>query len=63
LFSVARLGLFYLGAALLLNGAFIAMAIKLYRKPDTHHAWWLFRFSIYYLALLFAAIAVDVIVF
>ena len=63
LFSVARLGLFYLGAALVLNGAFIAMAIKLYRKPDAQNAWWLFRLSIYYLALLFAAIAVDVIVF
>jgi protoheme IX farnesyltransferase len=62
LFSVARLGLFYLGAALVLNGAFIALAIKLYRKADTQAAWGLFRFSIYYLALLFAAIAVDVIV-
>jgi protoheme IX farnesyltransferase len=62
LFSVGRLGLIYLGAALVLNGAFIAMAVKLYRNPDTKTAWGLFRFSILYLALLFASIAADVLI-
>ncbi len=62
LFSVGRLGLIYLGAALVLNGAFIAMAVKLYRSPDTKTAWGLFRFSILYLALLFASIAADVLI-
>jgi len=62
LFSVGRLGLIYLGAALVLNGAFIAMAVKLYRNPDTKIAWGLFRFSILYLALLFASIAADVLI-
>ncbi|HZK51085.1 MAG TPA: heme o synthase [Actinomycetota bacterium] len=62
LFSVARLGFVYLGAAIVLNGLFIAMAVNLYRKPDTKRAWGLFRFSILYLALLFAAIAIDVLV-
>lgn len=62
LFSVARLGFVYLGAALVLNGIFIALAFNLYRSPDTNKAWGLFRYSILYLALLFAAIALDVLV-
>jgi protoheme IX farnesyltransferase len=62
LFSVARLGFVYLGAAIVLNGLFIAMAVNLYRDPDRTRAWGLFRFSILYLALLFAAIAIDVLV-
>jgi heme o synthase len=62
LFSVARLGYIYLGAAIVLNASFIALAVNLYRDPDTKRAWRLFRFSILYLALLFAAIAVDVLV-
>jgi len=62
LFSVARLGFIYLGSAVVLNGAFIAMGFNLYRNPNTKRAWSLFRFSILYLALLFAAIAVDVLV-
>jgi protoheme IX farnesyltransferase len=62
LFSVARLGLIYLGSAIVLNSIFIVMGVALYRNPDTNRAWSLFRFSILYLALLFAAIAVDVLV-
>jgi heme o synthase len=58
-FSLARMGLVFLGATLVLNGIFIATAVKLWRKPTTRTAWGLFRFSIYYLALLFAAMAVD----
>jgi protoheme IX farnesyltransferase len=58
-FAVGRMGLIYLGAALALNGAFIGYAIKLYRKTATRTAWAMFRFSIYYLALLFLAMAVD----
>ena len=62
LFSVGRMGLVYLASALLLNGAFIAGAVKLYRKPEVEVAWGLFRFSILYLALLFVAIAADVLI-
>jgi heme o synthase len=58
-FTVGRMGLVFLGATLVLNGIFIATAVKLWRKPTTRTAWGLFRFSIYYLALLFAAMAVD----
>jgi protoheme IX farnesyltransferase len=62
-FSVAQMGLIYLVSALVLNGVFVALAVKLFRKPTTRLAWGLFRFSIYYLALLFAAMAVDQLVF
>ncbi|MGH2734599.1 MAG: heme o synthase [Actinomycetota bacterium] len=61
LFSVAQLGMIYLGSALLLNGIFIGGAVRLYRKPDKATAFKLFKFSIYYLALLFFALALDVI--
>jgi protoheme IX farnesyltransferase len=58
-FGVGRMGVIYLGAALVLNGAFIAWAVKLWRQPTSRRAWGLFRFSIYYLALLFGAMALD----
>lgn len=60
LFSVARMGALYLATALVLNLVFIIGAIRLYRTPSAKRAWELFRFSIYFLALLFAAIALDV---
>jgi protoheme IX farnesyltransferase len=59
-FSVGRMGIVYLVAALVLNGIFIGWAIKLWRNPTTRSAWGLFRYSIYYLALLFGAMALDV---
>ena len=58
-FSVAQMGFVYLVAAVALNGVFIGYAIKLWRRPTTRAAWSLFRYSIYYLALLFGAMAVD----
>jgi heme o synthase len=58
-FSIGRMGLIFLGATLVLNGWFVALAVKLWRKPATRTAWGLFKFSIYYLALLFAAMAID----
>jgi len=61
-FSVGQMGLIYLGASLVLNGIFIAWSFKLWRKPSSKGAWGLFRFSIYYLALLFGAMALDVFV-
>ncbi|MFP5297875.1 MAG: heme o synthase [Actinomycetota bacterium] len=59
LFSVAQLGWIYLGSALVLNGVFIWYAVMLYRKPQPRIAWSLFKYSIYYLAALFAAMAID----
>jgi protoheme IX farnesyltransferase len=58
-FSVARMGLLYLVASLILNAGFIAMAVRLYRRPEVRLAWGLFKYSIYYLALLFASAAID----
>ena len=58
-FSVGRMGAIYLASALVLNGIFVYGAIRLYRNTVPTVAWWLFRFSIYYLALLFGAMAAD----
>jgi protoheme IX farnesyltransferase len=58
-FSVGRMGMLYLISALILNGAFIYLAIGLWRRPEPRIAWNLFRFSLYYLALLFIAAAAD----
>ena len=58
-FSVGKMGAIYLAAALVLNGIFIYGAVRLYRNTLPTVAWWLFRFSIYYLALLFGAMAAD----
>ena len=61
-FSVGQMGLIYLGATVALNAVFIGWSFKLWRKPSSKSAWGLFRFSIYYLALLFGAMALDVFV-
>jgi heme o synthase len=58
-FSVAQMGAVYLFSALLLNGIFIYWAARVWRDPAPRVAWSLFRFSIYYLALLFGAVAAD----
>jgi heme o synthase len=60
LFSVAKLGWIYLTVALVLNAIFIGLALQLRKTPQVRIAWDLFRFSIYYLAILFAAMAADV---
>jgi protoheme IX farnesyltransferase len=58
-FSVGRMGMLYLGASVVLNGIFVGWALKLWRRPSVESAWGLFRYSILFLALLFAAMAVD----
>ena len=58
-FSTAKMGWLYLAALIALNGTFIWMAVQLYRDPTPKKAWGLFRFSIYFLAMLFAAMALD----
>ena len=59
-FSLAKMGFVYLAAAVILNALFIGWAIKLWITPSPRVAWGMFRFSIYYLALLFIAAAADV---
>jgi protoheme IX farnesyltransferase len=57
-FGLAGIG--YLVAALALGAAFVWLAIALRRDPTPRRAAGLFHFSLLYLALLFAAMAIDV---
>jgi protoheme IX farnesyltransferase len=56
---VGGMGAVYLAAALLLGGIFIGHAVRLVRQASEQAAMRLFRYSITYLGLLFAAMAVD----
>ncbi len=53
------LGGIYLAAAVVLGGAFIALAVRLLRKPSRRAALRLYLSSLAYLALLFCALAAD----
>jgi protoheme IX farnesyltransferase len=59
LYPAGRMGLLYLAAATILSARFVALAWALWRKPGVGAAMRLFKYSIYYLALLFVAVAVD----
>lgn len=52
-------GVLYLAAASVLGIVFLYYAVALWQRPSGKTAWGLFRYSILYLALLFAAIAAD----
>jgi protoheme IX farnesyltransferase len=58
-FATGMLGALYLGAALLLGTGFVALAARLYRHPSKRSALRLYLSSLAYLALLFAAMAID----
>ena len=58
-FAYGMSGWVYLAAALLLSGVFVAYAVRLYASYSDALARRTFRFSIAYLALLFAALLVD----
>lgn len=58
-FSVGRMGIIYLASSIVLNTVFVGYAVKLYRRTEPRIAWGLFKYSIYYLGLLFTAMAVD----
>jgi len=49
----------YLGAALVLDAGFLALAVRLARRPERRRAALLFHASLLYLALLFVAAALD----
>jgi protoheme IX farnesyltransferase len=53
-------GVVYAAAALALGGAFLLLTLRLRRRPSRAHASLLFHYSLLYLALLFVAMAVDV---
>jgi protoheme IX farnesyltransferase len=59
---VAGMGAIYVGAALLLGGGFTWLAVDLLRTESTKVAMRLFTYSITYITLLFAAMALDVVV-
>jgi len=58
-FLWGTLGLPYLVTALVLGAVFFVLAVGLRREPTPRRAALLFHFSLLYLALLFAAMAVD----
>ena len=67
LFAVARMGLIYLGAAVVLGAIFLWQALRLWRigtspEASTTGAIRLYKYSITYLTLLFLAVAIDAIV-
>jgi heme o synthase len=59
LFPVAGMGRFYLASAAILGGVFVGYAVRVVREGGTRSAMNLFRYSITYLGLLFAAVAAD----
>ena len=58
-FLTRAFGPVYLGGALLLGGVFLALAVNTVRRADARSARRLFYYSMLYLALLFALMAVD----
>jgi protoheme IX farnesyltransferase len=58
-FAYGMSGWIYLGAALTLSGVFVAYGVRLYVSYSDALARRTFRFSIAYLALLFAALLID----
>jgi protoheme IX farnesyltransferase len=58
-YSFRLAGLFYLGAALALGGLFLYYAVRLRRQADRAAALTLYKYSLLYLALIFAAVVVD----
>jgi protoheme IX farnesyltransferase len=62
-FAVARLGLVYLGGALVLGGLFLLQAFLMWREGTDARAVRLYRYSITYLTALFALMILDVFVF
>src|SRR5690606_19439540 len=58
-FAYGMSGMIYLLSALALDSVFIGYAVRLYRNYSDALARKTFRFSIVYLALLFAALLVD----
>jgi heme o synthase len=58
-FVIRMSGWLYLAAALVLGGVFVAYAVRIYRTYSDALAQKTFRYSILYLALLFAALLLD----
>jgi protoheme IX farnesyltransferase len=53
-------GILYLASAVILGALFIAGVVRMMRAADwTARAWWVYKYSLLYLALLFVAMAAD----
>jgi len=59
LYPVASMGPIYLATAVGTGGVFVYRALVLWRRPSPEGSWALFKYSIVYLAALFAAVALD----
>jgi protoheme IX farnesyltransferase len=58
--TFGALGIIYLASAVALGAVFIWGVARVIREsPWIPAAWWLYRFSLLYLALLFAAMVLD----
>ena len=60
--AVNQMGWIYLSSAVVLGVIFIRHAWQLLQVATTHSAWRLYRYSITYLTVIFAAMVVDVLV-
>jgi heme o synthase len=58
-FATGMAGFFYLGCALVLDAVFLAYAIAIWRRYSDALAKKTFAYSIFYLAMLFAALMID----
>jgi protoheme IX farnesyltransferase len=63
LFAMQAMGWFYLAAAIALGGGLLFLALRLWRETDLRSARTLFWYSNLYLALIFAAMVVDRVIF
>jgi protoheme IX farnesyltransferase len=58
--TFGALGMFYLASAVALGAVFLWGVVRVMREAEwVAPAWWLYKFSLLYLALLFAAMVVD----
>jgi protoheme IX farnesyltransferase len=62
-FAVARMGFVYLAVAVVLGAVFVREALAIWRDGTSVRAMRLYRYSISYLAVLFAAMVVDQLVY
>jgi protoheme IX farnesyltransferase len=59
-FTFGAFGIIYLGSAIVLGGILLVGVIRVSRSEDwTKPAWWVYKFSLLYLALLFLAMVID----
>ncbi|MGB1474424.1 MAG: protoheme IX farnesyltransferase, partial [Candidatus Puniceispirillaceae bacterium] len=58
-YALSMASLFYLAVAAVMGAIFVWLSFSLYKKPSDKAAWKLFKFSIFYLFILFAALIAD----